>query len=81
MNEQLSIERQLKKVKIPRLSVLALSACLTFLKPVLNLQNSRPITCTSTDSFYHEMFHASSVLTVAPTRRENSSLASVGPVC
>ena len=39
----MGIERQLKKVKIPGLSALALSACLTFLKPVLNLQNSRPI--------------------------------------
>ena len=39
----MGIEHQLKKVKIPGLSALALSACLTFLKPVLNLQNSRPI--------------------------------------
>ena len=36
-------EHQLKKVKIPELSVLALSDCLTFLKPVSNLYNSRPI--------------------------------------
>ena len=33
----IGIEHQLKKVKIPVLSALALSACLTFLKPVLNL--------------------------------------------
>ena len=39
----MGIERQLKKVITPGLSALALSACLTFLKPVLNLQNSRPI--------------------------------------
>ena len=39
----MGIERQLKKVKISGLSAFALSACLTFLEPVLNLQNSRPI--------------------------------------
>ena len=39
----MGIEHQLKKVKSLGLSALALSACLTFLKPVLNLQNSRPI--------------------------------------
>ena len=39
----MGIERQPNKVKIPELSALALSACLTFLKPGLNLQNSRPI--------------------------------------
>ena len=33
------IECQLKKVKIPGLSALPLSACLTYLKKVLNLQN------------------------------------------
>ena len=39
----MGIEDQLKKVKIPGLSALALSACFTFFKLVLNLQNSRPI--------------------------------------
>ena len=39
----MGIKHQLKKVKIPGLSAVALSACLTFLEPVLNLQKSRPI--------------------------------------
>ena len=43
----MGIEHQLKKVKIPGPSALALSACLTFLKPVLNLQKSRPIALSS----------------------------------
>ena len=38
------IEHQLKKVKIPGLCALALSALWLSVKPVLNLQNSRPIT-------------------------------------
>ena len=51
------MERQLKKVKIPGLSTLALSACLTFLKPVLNLQNSRP-SGRKTSSTKLELSHA-----------------------
>ena len=39
----MGIEHQLKKVKIPGLSALALSAIWLSVKPVLNLQNSRPI--------------------------------------
>ena len=43
----MGIECQMKKVKIPGLSAVALSAYMTFLKPVLNLQNSRPIALSS----------------------------------
>ena len=49
---KMGIEGQLKKVKFPRLSALALSALLTFLKPVLNLQNSRPIAVSIFPEFY-----------------------------
>ena len=40
---KMGIEGQLKEIEFLRLSALALSALLTFLKPVLNLQNLRPI--------------------------------------
>ena len=42
----MGIELQLKKVRTPVPTALALSACMTFLKPVLNLQNLRPIVCS-----------------------------------
>ena len=45
----MGIEHQLKEVKIPGLSALALSALRLSVKPVFNLQNSCPIGSVITD--------------------------------
>ena len=73
--------RFLKKVKIPGLCALALSAILTFLKPVLNFQNSHPIRIYVNDgSFqllspsYTRTFAFAVRVVHAPTRADSTPI-------